>query len=141
MLNMPYEVRGFGSSTAQYKAIQDSSFDPARAGFLASGHLGSTRMFETANLAANSLAATEQKNRIFISMTDGRLNDEYETAIALKQARRQGIVTFGIFFGDPSGNTAALDELYDKNWVAINNLKDLPAVVGKKLEIMFRRMR
>jgi len=142
MMDMPYEVRAFGSRPAQLKAM-DELFNPARAAFLAEGDLGGTSLNDTASLARSSLLAREEKNRMMISLTDGNLNDHEKTARTFRDARQNGIVTFGIFLGPPARcDSDAMDSLYGKgNWTRVEKLSAMPKSVAQRLASIFKSMR
>jgi len=141
MLDMPYEVRGFGTGNAQYKAMASPHFEPERAAVLASQSLGGTRMKDTAGLASQVLIAREETNRLFISLTDGELGDHEDTVSIMGKARRQGVVTFGIYLGeDPK--ISDMDEIYGRgNWTTIRELSDMPKMVGQRIATIFRSLR
>jgi len=141
MLDMPYEVRGFGTGNAQYKAMTSRHFEPERAAVLASQSLGGTRMRDTAGLASQSLIAREETNRLFISLTDGELGDYEDTVSIMGKARRQGVVTFGIYLGDDP-KISDMDEIYGRgNWTTIRDLSDMPKMVGQRIATIFRSLR
>jgi len=142
MMDMPYEVRVFGSRPAQVKAM-DEPFQPARAAFLAEGDLGGTSLNATAALAHSSLLAREEKNRMMISLTDGSLHDHEATARTMRDARQNGIVTFGIFFASESlCDSDAMDSLYGKgNWTRVEKLSDMPKSVAQRLASIFKSLR
>ena len=140
MLDMPHEVRAFGSSTAQLKAM-DEPFAPRRANYLASGDLGGTNFAETAGLAHSSLLACPEKNRMLVCLSDGQMSDHTESARALREARRNGVVTFGIFLG-PARDPERLDELYGRgNWTSIQSLGDMPKAVAQRLASIFKSLK
>ena len=140
MLDMPHEVRAFGSSTAQVKSMREK-FDPGRASFLASGDLGGTQFRDTAGLAHSSLLACEEKNKIMVCMSDGQLNDHQESARVLKEARKNGVVTFGIYFGRGCDENK-MNDLYGRgSWAAVEQLSDMPKVVAQRLASIFKSMR
>jgi nitric oxide reductase activation protein len=96
---------------------------------------------DTAGLAHSSLLAREEKNRMMICLSDGELNDHEESARSLRQARVNGILTFGIYLGtvhDPE----KMDQLYGKgNWTSIQNLGDMPKAVAQRMAAIFKSMR
>jgi hypothetical protein len=140
-LEMAYEVRGFGSTSAQYKAMDDSHFAPSRAAVLARSTLGGTQMKDTAGLSAQSLLAREESNRLFVSLTDGHLGDHQETVAVMAQARQQGVVTFGIYLGQ-GADVGRMDEIYGRgNWTTIKELSDLPKQVGQRIATIFKGLR
>ena len=140
MLDMPHEVRAFGSGSAQVKAMREK-FDPARAAFLASGDLGGTQLKDTASLAHSSLLACEEKNRMMVCMSDGVINDHQESVRVLKDARKNGVVTFGIYFGKGYDENK-LNELYGRgSWAAVEQLGDMPKVVAQRLASIFKSMK
>jgi len=142
-LEIPYEVRGFGSVNAQYKAMDDTTTDINRMGNLAAGNLSGTKLEDTAGLATSSLMARPEKNRLFVSLTDGALSDHAATVKQMEYARKQGIVTYGVFLSsDGNVNNHAMDEIYGPgNWTNIEQLSDLPDVVGKRLGVLFNKIR
>ncbi len=142
-LDIPYEVRAFSTgSSAQMKAIDDPSFDPNRAAALTSWGGGGTKMHEVASLATTALGGCPEANKIAISLTDGDLQDHERTQTVLEEARRRGVVTFGVFVGSNGLKPQLMDELYGAgNWVAINDLKEMPQQVGKRLATIFKRLR
>jgi hypothetical protein len=140
-LEMAYEVRGFGSTSAQYKAMDDSHFAPSRAAVLARSTLGGTQMKDTAGLSTQSLLAREESNRLFVSLTDGQLGDHQETVAVMAQARQQGVVTFGIYLGH-GADVGRMDEIYGRgNWTTIRELSDLPKQVGQRIATIFKAIR
>jgi nitric oxide reductase activation protein len=141
ILDMPYEMRGFSNDSLQYKAMDDKTMDPARAAMLTRGPGGGTEMYTTAGLATTSLGGRKEKNRLFISLTDGALEDHMATAQQLAKAREQGITTFGIFLG-AGVNAPRMDELYGRgNWTSINELKQMPLQVGSRIEKILKSVR
>lgn len=140
MLDVSHEVRAFGSSSAQVKSM-DEPFAARRAAWLASGDLGGTRLNETAGLAHSSLLARGEKNRLMVCLSDGDLSDHAESVRSLRQARTNGILTFGIFLGAVQ-QPGKLDELYGKgNWTSIQSLSDMPKAVAQRLSTIFKSMR
>jgi hypothetical protein len=141
MLEVPYDVRAFGSHEVQFKSMGDASFAPDRAAGLAEANLGGTRMAETAGLAQAALQARPEQNRIFVSLTDGALNDHEQSRTLLADARKNGIVTFGIFLGE-GADTERMDQLYGRgNWTTIHTLADMPKAVGQRLASIFKSLR
>jgi len=141
MLEVPFDVRAFGSHDVQFKSMGDASFAPDRAAGLAEANLGGTRMADTAGLAQAALQARPEHNRIFVSLTDGALNDHELTRTLLADTRKNGIVTFGIFLGE-GADTERMDQLYGRgSWTTINTLADMPKAVGQRLASIFKSLR
>ena len=141
LLEMPYEVRGFGSSDAQFKAMDDPGFAPERAACLTTLDLGGTLGARTTGLAASALLARDEKNRLVVLLSDGEMGDHDRTTRTLQQARRDGIVTFGLFLGS-GANPQRMDDLYGQgNWAEIQRLDEMPAEVGRRLASLFKRLR
>ena len=148
---MPYEVRAFSSRTYQYKAMDDPSFSLDRAAMLINGEGGGTNMSQTAGLAATSLLARPERNKLFVSLTDGDLGDHDSTMRQMEQARREGVLTFGIFLsrggtargGEPGYvNRDRMDQIYGKaNWTVINSIQEMPRAVGQRIALLMRRTR
>ena len=140
LLDIPYESRGFGSTDAQFKAMDEPSFDPGRAAALTETSLGGTSLSRTAGLAVTALRGGEEANRLFVGLSDGQVEDQAQTAAVLKDARRRGIVTFGIYLGR-GANQELMDELWGAgNWTAINSLDEMPKAVGQRLAALFNRL-
>ncbi len=140
-MDIAHEVRGFGSDAAQFKSIGDTRFDPDRAAMLANGDRGGTALAGTAGLATQALRGRDEGNKLFVALSDGSLGDHQQSVAILKEARRTGVVTFGIFLG---GHAPAqqMDELYGPgNWVQINELKEFPVSVGRRISQLFKQMR
>ncbi len=140
-MEIAHEVRGFGSDAAQFRSMGDTRFDPDRAAMLASGDRGGTTLAGTAGLAVQALRGRDEGNKLFVALSDGSLGDHQESVAILKEARRNGVVTFGIFLGG-GAPTQQMDELYGPgNWVQINDLKDFPVSVGRRISQIFKQMR
>ncbi len=140
-MDMAYEMRGFGSTNAQYKAMNDKHFDRHRAASLAHLTLGGTYLRDTTGLAAQSLLAREESNRLYVSLTDGDLYDHKDTVAEMANARKQGIITYGIYLGKDV-NVSRMDEIYGRgNWTSIQELSDMPKKVGQRIASIFRAMR
>jgi nitric oxide reductase activation protein len=142
-LQMPYEVRSFSSRTYQYKAMDDPTFSLDRAAMLLSGEGGGTNMAQTAGLAATSLLARPERNKLFVSLTDGDLGDHDSTMRQMEQARRDGVLTFGIFLSRGGYvNRERMDQIYGKaNWTTINSIGEMPRAVGQRIALLMRRAR
>jgi hypothetical protein len=140
-MDMAYEVRGFGTRNAQYKAMDDPGFDPHRAAVIAEQTMGQTYLAKPAALATLSLLARGETNRLHVSLTDGDLNDHDKTVGVMQNARRQGVVTFGIFLGRDA-EVGKMDEIYGKgNWTTIQSLDDMPKTVGQRIASIFKALR
>ena len=140
-MDMAYEVRGFGSVNAQYKAMDEKHFALDRAATLANLTLGGTELQYTTGLAAQSLLARDESNRLYVSLTDGALHDHNETVAEMEEARRQGVITYGIFLGSHA-NVPKMDEIYGRgNWTTINQLSDMPKKVGQRIASIFKALR
>ena len=142
-MQMPYEVRSFSSRTYQYKAMDDHSFSLDRAAMLIHGEGGGTNMAQTAGLAATSLLARPERNKLFVSLTDGDLGDHDSTMRQMEQARRDGVLTFGIFLSRGGYvNRERMDQIYGKaNWTTITSIQEMPRAVGQRIALLMRRAR
>jgi nitric oxide reductase activation protein len=142
-MSMPYEVRAFSSRTYQYKAMDEPSFSLERAAMLVHGEGGGTSMSQTAGLAATSLLARPERNKLFVSLTDGDLGDHDGTMRQMEQARRDGVLTFGIFLSRGGYvNKDRMDQIYGQaNWTAINSIQEMPRTVGQRIALLMRRAR
>jgi hypothetical protein len=142
-MSMPYEVRGFSGRTYQYKAMDEPAFSPDRAAMLMNGEGGGTNMSQTAALAATSLLARPERNKLFVSLTDGDLGDHDSAMRQMEQARRDGVLTFGIYLSRGGYvNKERMDQIYGKaNWTVINAIQDMPQAVGRRIALLMRRAR
>lgn len=142
-MSMAYEVRAFSSRSYQYKAMDDPSFSIERAAMLVSGEGGGTNMSQTAGLAATSLLARPERNKLFVSLTDGDLGDHDACVRQMEQARRDGVLTFGVFLSRGGYvNRDRMDQIYGKaNWAAIESIQDMPRAVGQRIALLMRRAR
>ncbi len=142
-MSMPYEVRAFSGRTYQYKAMDDPAFSLDRAAMLINGEGGGTNMAQTAGLAATSLLARPERNKLFVSLTDGDLGDHDSTMRQMEQARRDGVLTFGIFLSRGGYvNRDRMDQIYGKaNWTVINSIQEMPRAVGQRIALLMRRAR
>ncbi|HEU4322923.1 MAG TPA: hypothetical protein VFS21_07205 [Roseiflexaceae bacterium] len=139
-LHIPYEVRGHGGYSTQYKAMDDSTLDPVRAARLTSDNTQSNEITApVVGLATASLLARPDQNRLIVNLMDGDMEDHTDTVTQYREARAQGIVTFGVFLGDPTpGQGKKMTELFGKgNWRQIRNVTELPQVVGQRIADIF----
>ena len=145
-LDMPYEVRGHGGSSMQYKSIGDTQFDPLRARCLAHDNTGSNEVTAPVfGLAKTALASVDQPNKTIISLMDGAMDDHLETVAACQAARKAGIMVFGVYltsYTAPSRHDSdRMDEIFGrKNWSSIQSLDELPKQVGKRISDVFEQM-
>jgi nitric oxide reductase activation protein len=78
---------------------------------------------------------------MMVCMSDGVINDHQESVRVLKEARKNGVVTFGIFFGNGCDENK-LNELYGRgSWAAVEQLGDMPKVVAQRLASIFKSMK
>jgi hypothetical protein len=139
-LEIPYEVRGHGGSSQQYKAMDDPTFDPRRAARLAVDCSRSNYVTEpVVGLATTALLGTNTRNRLIINLMDGGMEDNHVLIPQYEATRRAGIVTFGIFLGRPGRlDTDNMNQYFGRNnWRAINDLSEMPKVVGKRIAEIF----
>lgn len=139
-LAMPYEVRGHGGASTQYKTIGDATFDPARAAALTVDHTGSNAVTgPVIGLATTALLASEQPNKLIVNLMDGAMDDHADTVAQYAAARRQGVLAFGVFLGDPSPpQQTKLTEIFGaQQWRAIGSLTEMPTVVGQRIARLF----
>ena len=114
-MSMPYEVRSFSGRSYQYKAMDEETFPAERAAMLIHGEGGGTNMSQTAGLATTSLLARPERNKLFVSLTDGDLGDHDSTIRQMEQARRDGVLTFGVFLSRGGYvNRDKMDQIYGK---------------------------
>jgi hypothetical protein len=131
-------VRAFGSEVAQVKAMRERPDN--KMGFLTRRQSWGTQMNDVSGLAATSLLASPEKNKIMITLSDGEAGDSEQTARTLQDARKKGIVTFGIYLGKDY-KPEVMDTLYGKgNWAAINSLGEMPKAVAQRMASIFKRM-
>lgn len=145
-LEIGYEVRGHGGSSQQYKAIDDPKLDPRRAARLATDISQSNHVTApVVGLATTSLMGADTNNRLIINLMDGDMEDDPELIPQYEATRKAGIVTFGIFLGNPNrtgmhGVTLAekMNRYFGRNnWRAINDLSEMPKVVGRRIADIF----
>lgn len=147
-LDMPYELRGHADASAIFKAMDDERREPARMAMMAvdgSGNGcggGNSETAPTMALATTSLLARPEKNKLIVSLMDGDMYDHGETVQQLAEARKQGVVTFCVFLGQPNaGQQKKLSEMYGAgSWVQINDLSEMPQAVGRRLARAFEAM-
>ncbi len=121
--------------------MDDPFFDPARAAVMAETTMGLTYLAQPVALATLALLARPETNRLYVSLTDGDLNDHDSTIAVMQKARSQGIVTFGIFLG-PKPDVAKMDEIYGRgSWAAIQSLDEMPRTVGQRIASIFKSLR
>ena len=149
-LRVPYEVRGFSDGAFQYKAMDDPALAPDRAAMLLRGEGGGTHMYETAGLATTALRARPEQHKLLLALTDGALGDHGRAAATLADARRNGVLTFGIFLARDgadaglSGDLAVtLDDLYGGRgaWTVIGRLEQMPEAVGRRIANLMQQIR
>lgn len=162
-LGVDYEVRGFamgysGKENLLVKPMAESQMDMGRVGRLYSGHnLGSYENAGiAAGIAATSLRGAESSNKLLVMMTDGALhpNDHAQAVKELAAARKEGLVTFGLFL-NPGNQTEfynyysekhvnvqeMMDDLYGPgNWASITDLSEMPMKVGKRIANIFAKL-
>jgi nitric oxide reductase activation protein len=156
-LEMPHEIRAFSGDIADprnlhLKAMDDPKMDDARVGLLADHVGGNDPMNDSAKLAATSLMGRDERNKLVLTLTDGEIVDFRSTRETLAAMRKHGVITFGVFYGDPRQSSwrdtesatigESLDKLYGftnkkRNWVAISDLSEFPKKVGKYIAAIF----
>ncbi len=107
------------------------------------GPQGSTRMGAAVRHTTNQLKEERAKLKVLIIVSDGypqdmdygpdRGNDEYglqDTAMALKEAQRQGIETFCVTV-DPAGNDYLRRMCPDQRYLVIDEVNALPLELSK----------
>jgi len=162
-LSVDYEVRGFamgysGEENLLVKSMDESQMDMGRVGRLYSNYnLGSYENAGiAAGIAATSLRGAESSNRLLVMMTDGALqpHDHAQAVKELAAARKEGVVTFGLFL-NPRNETEfynfytekqvnvqeMMDDLYGPgNWASITSLSEMPMKVGKRIANIFAKL-
>jgi hypothetical protein len=140
-LDIAYEVRGHGGSSQQYKAMDDPALDPRRSARLAEDISDSNHVTApVVGLATTALLGNETKNRLIINLMDGEMEDDPALIPQYEATRKAGIVTFGIFLGNPDmyGARVKMDRYFGRNnWRAINSLTEMPKVIGKRIADIF----
>src|SRR6266511_1639286 len=142
-IDVPYEVRGHGGASTQYKAMDESTLDPQRAARLTQDCTSSN--FVTApvvGLATAALRARPDANRLIVNLMDGDMEDQEAAVAQYQETRRQGIVTFGVFLGKPSfSQQERMTALFrTNNWRPIGDLTELPQVVGQRIADIFESL-
>jgi len=142
-IEIPYEVRGHGGASTQYKAMDEPTLDPQRAARLTQDCTNSN--FVTApvvGLATAALLARPDANRLIVNLMDGDMEDQEAAVAQYQETRRQGIVTFGVFLGKPSfSQQERMTALFGtNNWRPIGDLTELPQVVGQRIADIFESL-
>ena len=140
-LQMPYEVRGHGDSSRQYKSIGDAEWEEQRfRRLLTDGGGGNQCTAPVAGLATAALLASPEANKLIVNVMDGDMGDHMETVKQYQHARQEGIVTVGVFLGNPSSDQAErMSEIFGgvSNWRPIGSLTELPDVIGRRITDIF----
>jgi hypothetical protein len=159
-LDMPHEIRAFGGQendprNFHLKAMDDPEMDDERVGLLASDTFNDDPMCDSVKLAATALMGREERNKLVLTLTDGEIVDLAETQATMAKMREKGVITFGVFYGDPNQYCwrdpslpnigASLDNLYgfthgQRNWVAVSDLSEFPKKVGKRIAEIFNNL-
>ena len=142
-IDIPYEVRGHGGASTQYKAMEDPALDARRAARLTEDCTNSN--FVTApvvGLATAALLARPDTNKLIVNLMDGDMEDHPQAVAQYQETRKQGIVTFGVFLGMPSADQQRkMTELFGtNNWRPIAALTELPNVVGQRIADIFESL-
>lgn len=142
-IDIPYEVRGHGGASTQYKAMDDTTLDPRRAARLVEDTTSSN--FVTASvvgLATAALLARPDANKLIVNLMDGDMEDHPQAVAQYQETRKQGIVSFGVFLGRPSADQERkMTELFGtNNWRPIAALTELPNVVGQRIANIFESL-
>lgn len=142
-IDIPYEVRGHGGASTQYKAMEDQALDARRAARLTEDC--TTSNFVTApvvGLATAALLGRPDANKLIVNLMDGDMEDHPAAVEQYQETRKQGIVTFGVFLGTPSSNQQLkMTELFGtNNWRPIAALTELPNVVGQRIANIFESL-
>lgn len=141
-LGMAYEVRGHADYPAQFKSFGDPTRDPARMATMSTtGVCGSGNRSTATDMAltTSALLGRTEANKLAISLMDGQMGDHAATVLQLQEARKQGVVTFGVFLGTAAPTQQKLlDELFGQgSWVQIAELTAMPQLVGRRLARIF----
>jgi hypothetical protein len=142
-LEIPYEVRGHGGLSTQYKAMDEPTLAPERAARLVEDITGSNEVTApVVGLATTALLARPDQNRLIVNLMDGDMDDHAEAVAHYEAARKAGVVAFGVFLGKPnSRQIGRMTELFgQRNWRPIGDLKELPAVVGQRIADIFESL-
>lgn len=142
-IDIPYEVRGHGGASTQYKAMEDPNLDARRAARLTEDCTSSN--FVTApvvGLATAALLARPDTNKLIVNLMDGDMEDHPQAVAQYQETRKQGIVTFGVFLGMPTPDQQRkMTELFGtNNWRPISALTELPNVVGQRIANIFESL-
>lgn len=142
-LDVPYEVRGHGGASTQYKAMDNATLDPRRAARLTEDCTDSNYVTApVVGLATAALLARPDANRLIVNLMDGDMEDHAAAVAQYQETRRQGVVTFGVFLGKPSeAQQRKMSELFGAgNWRPITALSELPQIVGQRIADIFESL-
>jgi hypothetical protein len=162
-LGVDYEVRGFamgdeGQDNLLVKSVGDAQLDFGRVARLKDmRNLGRTENAGVAAaVAATSLHGAESANKLLVMMTDGALSpeDQAQASQELAAARKNGLVTFGLFLNPLNSSTMLnghtrqevnvaemMNDLYGPgNWASIIDLTEMPMKVGKRIANIFAKL-
>jgi len=142
-LGAAYMVTGFGSEYALFKSFGDKQMRDESVAAMFSTSLGGTVASPAMKLGLLGLRETYSANKLHIVMTDGDFYDNESAARQTKEMRQNGIIPFGIYFGDfiSDGQASRLDNIFGAgNWARIERLSDLSEVVARRIEQIYRKI-
>ena len=135
-----FEYKSFGSESARgLGRISNTNDDVAAGG-------GGTPTSEAANFCTARLQKRQEEHRVMFVFTDGHPNDDEATIQAVQNARQKKLTVLGILFEESdegygyggSSSQEMMKKIFGGEHVVINDMKELPKAVGKKLKKMLK---
>ena len=95
-------------------------------------------------MAVNTIGLSQSQaaNKLQFVLSDGQFSDTEDMQAEVANARKQGILPFGVYLGKSDfRTTSSFDRVYGSgNWVSIEHLDDLPKVAAGRIERIYRRL-
>jgi hypothetical protein len=137
-----YMVSAFGSSTVVLKTIGDQEYPLKERGKLSAMSLGGTTGAPSMAVNTIGLSQSQAANKLQFVLSDGQFSDTEDMQAEVANARKQGILPFGVYLGKSDfRTTSSFDRVYGSgNWVSIEHLDDLPKVAAGRIERIYRRL-
>jgi hypothetical protein len=121
-----HELLSFAEADRLGRGAIDAVLDPTLGG-------GTTPAAEAADLARRLLVDREESDRVLVVLTDGEPNGgALPLRAIIDDARQDGVVPFGCFFGRDRRTRDALGAIFDEDFAVLEDLRDAaPQVFGR----------